>query len=160
MSGPGVDNSASIGQKLGISCQGGASWLPAKALCPEVYHPREYLSVGVGGVPLASNYTGELPSPQAVNKALKGSPSYSRLTTFFCLFWPHHTVACGILFPSIGMVHAPSAAEAWSLNHCTAREVPVHSHSNLASNYQRRVYETEALMWRSWHFSIKEVAGL
>ena len=33
--------------------------------------------------------------------------------------------ACGILFPQPGMEPASPAAEAWSLNHWTAKEVPV-----------------------------------
>ena len=44
------------------------------------------------------------------------------LPTLF--FWPHH-VACSILVPPPGMEPLPLAVEAWSLNHCTAREFPI-----------------------------------
>ena len=43
---------------------------------------------------------------------------------FVCLFWPCH-VACGILVPRPGMEPIPPAVEVRSLNHWTAREVPV-----------------------------------
>ena len=39
-------------------------------------------------------------------------------------FWPHHA-ACGILVPRAGIKPVPSALEAQSLNHWSAREVPV-----------------------------------
>ena len=38
-------------------------------------------------------------------------------------FWPY-CVACGILVPGSGIKLVPSAVEARSLNHWTAREVP------------------------------------
>ena len=44
------------------------------------------------------------------------------LPTLF--FLPHH-VACSILVPPPGMEPLPLAVEAWSLNHCTAREFPI-----------------------------------
>ena len=34
-------------------------------------------------------------------------------------------LACGILVPPPGIEPMPTAVEAWSLNHWTAREVPV-----------------------------------
>ena len=43
---------------------------------------------------------------------------------FFFFFWPCRT-ACGILVPQPGIKPMPPAVEAWSLNHWTAREVPV-----------------------------------
>ena len=43
-------------------------------------------------------------------------------TLFF--FLPCH-VACRILVPPPGMEPLPLAVEAWSLNHCTAREFPI-----------------------------------
>ena len=43
---------------------------------------------------------------------------------FFLIFWPHQ-VACGILVPQPGIEPVPPAVEAQSLNHRTAREVPV-----------------------------------
>ena len=42
----------------------------------------------------------------------------------FVLSWLHH-VACGILVPWPGIESVPPAVEAWSLNHWTAREVPI-----------------------------------
>ena len=41
---------------------------------------------------------------------------------FFFFFWPCY--ACGILVPWPGIEPSPPAAEAWSLNHWTVREVP------------------------------------
>lgn len=156
-----VDNSASIGQKLGISCQGGASWLQLNSVPRKVYHPKGIFICGCGRRRSLSppNYTGELPSPQAVNKALKGSPSYSRLTTFFYLFLAMPHVACGILFPSIGMVHAPSAAGSMESEPLYCQEVPVLA----IQTWQviiRRVYETEALMLGVPGTSVLGVAGL
>ena len=43
---------------------------------------------------------------------------------FFFFFWPHHA-ACGILVPQPGIEPVPPAVEAQSLNHWTAREVPL-----------------------------------
>ena len=43
---------------------------------------------------------------------------------FFSFFWPHCTT-CGILVPPSGIEHLPPPLEAQSLNHWTAREVPV-----------------------------------
>ena len=42
----------------------------------------------------------------------------------FSFFWLCHA-ACGILVPLPGIEPAPPAVEAWSLNHWTAREVPL-----------------------------------
>ena len=42
---------------------------------------------------------------------------------FFFSFWPRQA-ACGNLVPQPGIEPMPPAAEAWSLNHWTAREVP------------------------------------
>ena len=42
----------------------------------------------------------------------------------FFFFWPH-SKACGILVPRPGIEPMHLAVEAWSLNHWTAREVPV-----------------------------------
>ena len=39
-------------------------------------------------------------------------------------FWPHQA-ACGILVPQPAMAPTPPALKAWSLNHWTAREVPL-----------------------------------
>ena len=44
------------------------------------------------------------------------------------MFWPHST-ACGILVPQPGIEPVPPALEAQSLNHWTAREVPIVSFS-------------------------------
>ena len=41
-------------------------------------------------------------------------------------FWLHHA-ACGILVPTPGIKAVPPAVEAQSLNHWTAREVPLES---------------------------------
>ena len=49
-------------------------------------------------------------------------PSFFIYLFFFCLFWPCHVV-CGILVPQWGIEPVPSALEAQSLNHYTAREV-------------------------------------
>ena len=43
---------------------------------------------------------------------------------FFKIFWPHHT-ACGILVPRPWIEPLCSALGVWSLNHWTAREVPI-----------------------------------
>ena len=45
----------------------------------------------------------------------------------FCcnFFFSPHCVACGILVPRLGIEPVPHASEAWSLNHWTAREVPL-----------------------------------
>ena len=45
------------------------------------------------------------------------------LIFFIFIFWPH-CKACGILVPWPGIEPTPTALEAWSLNHWTAREVP------------------------------------
>ena len=42
----------------------------------------------------------------------------------FNFFWPHR-VACGILVPQPGIEPAPPALAACSVNHWTAREVPI-----------------------------------
>ena len=42
-----------------------------------------------------------------------------------CFFWLHGA-ACGILGPGPGIEPAPPAVEVWSLNHWTARDVPVY----------------------------------
>ena len=47
--------------------------------------------------------------------------------SFFFFFWPRHA-GCGILVPRPGVKLVPSALGAWSLNHWTAREVPLWGH--------------------------------
>ena len=49
-------------------------------------------------------------------------PSFFFFLSF--LLWPHPT-ACGILVPQPGIEPAHPELEVWSLNHWTAREVPV-----------------------------------
>ena len=39
------------------------------------------------------------------------------------MFCPYHE-ACGVLVPQPGIDLQPLALEAWSPNHCTAREIP------------------------------------
>ena len=66
-------------------------------------------------------YTGSL------SLALSGKPrTYisGDIYFFFLLFWPHH-VACGTLTLRLGIKPVPSSLAAWSLDHWTAREVPV-----------------------------------
>ena len=46
------------------------------------------------------------------------------LFVFFGVFWLHHT-ACGILVPQLGIEPTPPVLEVQSLNHWTAREVPM-----------------------------------
>ena len=48
---------------------------------------------------------------------------------FSFIFWPR-CVACGILAPRPGTEPVPPAVEAWSLNHWTAREVPIINYFN------------------------------
>ena len=52
-----------------------------------------------------------------------GRVSFMAFLTAVLLFWGC-CVACGILVPQPGIQPVPPAVEAWSPNHCTAREVP------------------------------------
>ena len=44
--------------------------------------------------------------------------------SFILFFWPG-LKACGILVPRLGIDPLPPAMETWSLNHWTAREIPL-----------------------------------
>ena len=92
-----------------------------------------------GGVPLISDYTGELPSPQAVNKVLKRSPSYSRLTTFLFVCFGRTTRSMWDLISlNRNGTCAPCSGSTESEPlHCQGSTSS--SHSNLASNYQKGV---------------------
>ena len=66
------------------------------------------------------------PSPTPpLDQGEEFSLSYLRKKkNFFFNFWLHH-VACGILVPRPGIKPAPPALETQSLNHWTARDVPL-----------------------------------
>ena len=51
--------------------------------------------------------------------------SFIYLFIILKIFWLYH-VACGILVPRPGIKPTPPTVEAWSLNHWTAREVPMY----------------------------------
>ena len=80
----------------------------------------------ISSFPMASSP----PVPQVVRNNINSCP----LVWGFCFFggggaggmqWESHHVACGILVPQPGIEPVSPALEALSLNHWTAREVPV-----------------------------------
>ena len=56
----------------------------------------------------------------------KEQNSEASLLDFFFFFLATLCPACGILVPWPGIEPVPPAVKAWSLNHWTAREVPVY----------------------------------
>ena len=84
---------------------------PSSGLGPGLQPPRFLAARGLDFSKLTSR----------VDLKLNGTPSGGLLGYFF---WPCHA-ACGILVPRPGIEPAPPSLEAQSLNHWTAREVPV-----------------------------------
>ena len=56
-------------------------------------------------------------------------------------------MACGLLVPQTGIKPVPPAVEVWSLNHWTAREVPIHTVLNTPSS---EGFEVASAVFHTW----------
>ena len=64
--------------------------------------------------------------------------THTYIYIYIYFFFFSCTVVCGILVPWPGIRPVPPALEAWSLNHWTAREVPVYMYFYKCKIYNRQ----------------------